>query len=155
MVIPNELHDRVWEGLQLDVIRIKALARSYVLWPNINAQLEELAKACSLCQQNQNMPTKALLDPRDWPTPPWQPINIDYAGPLQNVMFLVVVNAHSTWAEMIAVSSTTSKFQVQPLKSNAIFSPDFEFLNISLVTMVNNLFLGSSRRSSSPVASAM
>ena len=65
VVIPNELQDRVLEELQLDVVRIKALARSYVLWPNINAQMEELSKACSWCQQNQNMPTKAILHPWD------------------------------------------------------------------------------------------
>ena len=62
MVIPNKLQDRVLKELHdghMGVIKMKALARSYVWWPNINVQLVELAKACSGCQQNQNMPTKA------------------------------------------------------------------------------------------------
>ena len=52
----EELHDG-----HLGVVKMKALARSYVWWPNINAQPEELAKACSGCQQNQNMPNKKHL----------------------------------------------------------------------------------------------
>ena len=64
VVIPNKLQDRVLEELHdghLRVVKMKALARSYVWWPNVSGRLEELAKACSRCQQNQKMPTKAPL----------------------------------------------------------------------------------------------
>ena len=63
VVIPDKLQDRVLKELHdghLGVIKMKALARSYVWWPNINAQLEELAKACSGCQENQKMPNNSL-----------------------------------------------------------------------------------------------
>ena len=86
-VISDKLQDRVLKELHdghLGVIKMKALARSYVWWPNINAQLEELAKACSGCQENQKMPTKAPLHPLEWATALWQRIHIDYAGPFQN-----------------------------------------------------------------------
>ena len=72
-VIPNKLQDRVLKELHdghQGVVKMKALARGYVWWPNINAQLEELAKACSGCQQNQNMPTEAPLHPWEWATTP-------------------------------------------------------------------------------------
>ena len=111
VVIPNKLQDRVLDELHdghMGVVKMKALARSYVWWPNINAQLEELVKACSGCQQNQNMPTKAPLLPWEWATAPWQRIHINYAGPFQNSMFSVVVDAHSKWPEVIPASSTTS-----------------------------------------------
>ena len=58
VVIPNKPQDG-----HLGVVKMKALARSYVWWPNINGQPQELAKACSGCQQNQKMPTKAPLHP--------------------------------------------------------------------------------------------
>ena len=109
-VIPNKLQDRVLKELHdghQGVVKMKALVRGYVWWPNINAQLEELAKACSGCQQNQNMPTEAPLHPWEWATTPWQRIHIDYAAPFQKSMFLVVVDAHSKWPEVIPVSSTT------------------------------------------------
>ena len=56
---------------------------------------------------DQKMPTEAPLHPWEWATTPWQRIHIDYAGPFQNSMFLVVVDAHSMRPEVIPVSSTT------------------------------------------------
>ena len=119
VVIPNKLQGRVLEELHdghLGVVKMKALARSYVWWPNISGQLEELAKACSGCQHNQKMPTKAPLHPWEWATTPWQRIHIDYAGPFQNSMFLVVVDAHSRWPEVVPVSSTTSSSTIEVLR---------------------------------------
>ena len=120
VVIPNKLQDRVLEELHdghLGVVKMKALARSYVWWPNISGQLEELAKACSGCQHNQKMPTKAPLHPWEWASTPWQRIHIDYAGPFQNSMFLVVVDAHSKWPEVVPVSSTTSSSTIEVLRA--------------------------------------
>ena len=119
VVIPKKLQDRVLEELHdenLGIVKMKALARSYVWWPNISGQLEELAKACSGCQHNQKMPTKAPLHPWEWATAPWQRIHIDYAGPFQNSMFVIVVDAHSRWLEVIPVRSTTSSSTIEVLR---------------------------------------
>ena len=62
------------------------------------------------------MPTKAPLHPWVWATAPWQRIHIDYAGSFQNSLFLVVVDAHSKWAEVIQVSSTTSSSTIEVLR---------------------------------------
>ena len=61
------------------------------------------------------MPTKAPLHPWEWATTPWQRIHVDYAGPFQNSMFLVVVDAHSKWPEVVSVSSTTSSSTIEVL----------------------------------------
>ena len=114
VLIPDKPQDRVLKELRdghLGVIKMKALARS----PNINAQLEELAKACSGCLQNQAMPTKAPLYLWEWATAPWKRMHIDYAGPFQNSMFLVVVDEHSKWPEVIPVSSSTSSSTIEVL----------------------------------------
>ena len=66
VVIPNKLRDRVLQELHdghLGVVKMKALATCYVWWPNINAQLEELVKTCSGCQQKQKIATKTPLYP--------------------------------------------------------------------------------------------
>ena len=118
VVIHNKLQDRVLEELHDDhvgVVKMKALARSYVWWPNISGQLEELAKGCNGCQLNQRIPTKAPLHPWEWATAPWQRLHIDYAGPFQNSMFLVVVDAHSKLSEVIPVSSTTTSKTIEIL----------------------------------------
>ena len=62
------------------------------------------------------MPNKAPLHPWEWATAPWQRIHIDYAGPFQNSMFLVVVDAHSKWPEVIPVSSITSSSTIDVLR---------------------------------------
>ena len=119
VVIPGKLQDRVLEELHeghLGVVRIKALARSYVWWPNISGQLEDLAKGCDGCQFNQRMPTKAPLHPWEWTTAPWQRLHNDYAGPFQNSMFLVVVDAHSKWPEVIPMSSITTSKTIEVLR---------------------------------------
>ena len=53
-------------------------------------------------------PAVAPLHPWLWPTQPWQHIHIDYAGPIDGKMMLIVVDAHSKWPEVIEMSSTTS-----------------------------------------------
>ena len=94
---------------------MKALARSHVWWPNISGRLEKLAKGCDGCQLNQGMPTKAPLHPWEWATAPWQRLHIDYAGPFQNSMFLVVFDGHSKWPEVIPTSSTTTSKTIEVL----------------------------------------
>ena len=42
-------------------------------------------------------------------------MQIDYAGPFQNSMFLVVVDEHSKWPEVIPVSSSTSSSTIEVL----------------------------------------
>ena len=120
VVIPSKLQERVLDQLHdshLGIVKMKALARSYVWWPNINRQLEEVAKTCSGCQQNQKMPTKVPLHPWEWAISPWQRIHIDYAGPFQDSMFLVVVDAHGKWPEVIPMKSTNSSKTIEVLRN--------------------------------------
>ena len=66
VVIPSKLQARILTELHdshFGIVKIKALASSYVWWPEMNQQLEELTKACRGCQQNQNMPSKVSLHP--------------------------------------------------------------------------------------------
>ena len=51
-----------------------------------------------------------------WPAKPWKHIHIDFAGPFLGKNFLVVVDAHSKWAEVIEMSSTTSSKTIVELR---------------------------------------
>ena len=39
---------------------------------------------------------------------PWQRIYIDFAGPFKNKMWLIVVDAHSKWPEVLEMLSTSA-----------------------------------------------
>ncbi|XP_061094922.1 uncharacterized protein K02A2.6-like [Conger conger] len=109
IIIPTKLRARVLEELHfghLGVVKMKALARSYVWWPGIDQQIEQLAMHCSGCQRVQNEPTIAPLR-----------IHIDFAGPFMGTTFLVVVDACSKWPEVFTMNSTTTSHTIDVLRS--------------------------------------
>ena len=49
------------------VTRMKRLARRYMWWPGIDKALEFAVRTCAECQENQKLPTRALMHPWEWP----------------------------------------------------------------------------------------
>ena len=106
-----ELHD-VHPGMT----RMKALSRSYVWWPKMDEEIEEIAKHCTTCALNQNNPASAPTHPWETPTSPWMRIHMDYAGPHLGKMFLIVVDAYSKWVEVAIMSDATATSTVNKLR---------------------------------------
>ncbi|KAK5981553.1 Retroviral aspartyl protease [Trichostrongylus colubriformis] len=69
IVIPEELYAKVLKELHVGhpgIIRINKLARSYVYWPNLNKDCEEIVRNCSRCQEYAKSPIKQVAgDYRD------------------------------------------------------------------------------------------
>lgn len=83
-VIPTKLRNQVLAELHqghLGIVKTKSLARSYIWWPKIDKDIEQLAKSCPGCQLQQNEAGKAPLHHWEWPTTAWQRIHLDFAGP--------------------------------------------------------------------------
>ena len=99
------------------ICKMKGLARSYVWWPNIDADLEVQVKQCNQCQLNQPSPPAVPMHPWEWPERPWERIHVDYAGPFLGKMFLVVVDAHSKWMEIEVVNTATTEATVEQLRA--------------------------------------
>eukprot|EP00731_Ephydatia_muelleri_P006059 Em0003g307a len=119
VVIPKRLQAPILEELHKDhagICRIKALARSYVWWPGLDREVEQLVASCLPCQSVKNAPSVAPLHPWLWPAKPWQRIHVDFAGPVEKRMLMVVVDAHSKWPEVIEMTSTTSELTIQALR---------------------------------------
>ena len=96
---------------------MKALARMFVWWPGMDREIEETVKHCAECQQAQPSPPAAPLHPWQWPTRPWARIHIDFAGPLDDRMYLIIVDAHSKWIEAFPMTSTTATKTIQILRT--------------------------------------
>ena len=79
--------------------------------------IEELAQACVKCATIKSAPAVAPMHLWVWPDTPWQRIHVDFAGPFQNKMFLIVVDAHLKWPEVVEVMSTTAERTVEVLQS--------------------------------------
>lgn len=97
--------------------RWKAVARSYVWWPKLDEAIEEICKVCSGCRSVQNIPSAAPVHPWNFPPKAWHRLHIDFAGPFQSAMFLIVVDAHSKWPEIFEMKSTTSNATINTLRT--------------------------------------
>ena len=83
----------------------------------MDKDIEMRVKGCLECQQSQPVPAKAPLHPWEWPSKPWSRLHVDFAGPVQEHMLLVLIDAYSKWIEVFAVKSTTSTVIMQCLRS--------------------------------------
>lgn len=96
--------------------RMKALARCFVFWPGIDADIQAKVADCPQCQQAQKSPTKVCLS--SWPTPdrPWFRAHADFAGPLNGVWYFIVIDAFSKWPEVYTMKTTTTQATIRALR---------------------------------------
>ncbi|KAK3750552.1 hypothetical protein QZH41_011085, partial [Actinostola sp. cb2023] len=123
VIVPPSLRDRVLEELHNahpGIAKMKAVARSYVWWPKIDVEIEGKVRNCQSCAKTRNDPPAAPLYPWCWPMKPWQRLHVDFAT-FSGKHYLIVVDAHSKWPEVIGpMSTTTAESTTNALRS--IFS---------------------------------
>uniref|UniRef100_A0A5S6R6A2 RNA-directed DNA polymerase n=1 Tax=Trichuris muris TaxID=70415 RepID=A0A5S6R6A2_TRIMR len=111
IVVPETLQRLVLRQLHrghMGMVRMKALARSHVYWPGLDAQIEDLVRRCPQCALTAKLPLKHTLCPWPIPTKPWSRLHVDYAGPFQGHYFLVVVDALTKWPEILMTNTVTT-----------------------------------------------
>lgn len=106
----QELHDT-----HPGICRMKALGRSYIWWPGLDQDIEKTAKSCLSCAEIKTSPPVAPLHQWVWPEKPWRRIHVDFACPLFNKMYLLIVDAHSKWPEIWEMKSTSAARTVEVL----------------------------------------
>ena len=109
-VILEELHAK-----HSGISQTKAFARSYIWWPGMDAAIESMVQKCAVCQSVKNTPAVAPLHPWPWPTRIWQRIHIDFAEK-DGVNYLIVVDSHSKWLEVVPMRSTTANKTIDVLR---------------------------------------
>ncbi|EGT45586.1 hypothetical protein CAEBREN_24623 [Caenorhabditis brenneri] len=103
VVVPKVLQAKVLQQLHEGhpgVVKMKHKARSFVYWKGLDSQIEKVVQNCCSCQENAKMPRVVPLKP--WPVPEavWKRVHVDFAGPVDGLWFLVVVDAKSKYAEV-------------------------------------------------------
>ena len=92
------------------------MARQYLWWPKLNSEIEEIARNCESCREQDPMPSKVTSASWDWPARPWRRLHLDYEGPFLDRMFLIVVDAHSKWLEVFPLKTVTSETTIGALR---------------------------------------
>ncbi|XP_059222312.1 uncharacterized protein K02A2.6-like [Stomoxys calcitrans] len=119
MVIPKTLRQRILKQLHKGhqgIVRTKSLARSYVYWPNIDKDIEDIIKRCDVCASTAKSPPRTTL--HSWPiaTRPMRRIHIDFAGPVNQSTYLLIIDAFSKYPEVYPMKSTTSSSTIECLR---------------------------------------
>ena len=120
VVIPNLLRERILAEIHeghTGIVRMKAVARMHVWWPNVDREIESCVYECSDCQRNSRSPVKAPLHPWEQPSQPWKRLHVDFAGPFCGSMWMILVDAKSKWPEVIQMKSTTASRTIEVLRS--------------------------------------
>ncbi|KAI7806716.1 hypothetical protein IRJ41_010699 [Triplophysa rosa] len=121
IVIPEQGRSGLLEQLHQShpgMSRMKGLARSYLWWPNLDADIEGRVKDCTVCQEQRKAPVGAPLHPWEWPRQPWRRVHMDYAGPVLGKMFFILIDAHSKWIEAYPVPSATTATTLECLRNS-------------------------------------
>ena len=119
VIIPKSLQELLFKDLHAEyqgMVKMKQLARRYMWWPNIDRDIEQIVRACEMCQENAKSPTSATTASSSWPMGPWKRLHLDFAGPFFGKMFLGTVDAFSKFLDIIPMSQATSAATIQTLR---------------------------------------
>ena len=97
---------------------MKRLARTSVYWPNIDADIVDVGRRCTMCAEHQNSPHKAPPHPWILPEKPWSRLHIDHAVSFMGHHWLVVTDSYSKHPCIHCTSSLSSKATIALLEED-------------------------------------
>ena len=120
VLIPVDLRCKVLEHLHSGhngISAMKAEARNWVWWPKIDDDITEVTKSCHICFKNFENPKSTVLT---WSCSGkiWSRLHIDYAGPVENKYFLVIVDSYSKFLDVHVTNSMTSNATIELLRKS-------------------------------------
>lgn len=120
------------------IVRMKAIARSYVWWPSIDQHIENIAKSCKNCLFNSVNPNKSLLHVWPWPDSPNIRLYADFLEFSKRDVHLIIIDAYSKWVDIREMRDITAKSTIAVFKS--ILRPGV-YQNRSLQIMIQGSLL--------------
>ncbi|KAG8224491.1 hypothetical protein J437_LFUL003214 [Ladona fulva] len=103
MVIPKELQSAVLCELHEGnpgMTKMKNLARTRVLLPNMDREIEETVRKCLHCQDQRSEAAQAPVHSWEFPAKPWNRLHIDFAGH-NDFHWKVIIDARTKWPELL------------------------------------------------------
>ncbi|KAK3766196.1 hypothetical protein RRG08_017638 [Elysia crispata] len=119
VIVPSKLQHRIINELHEahpGMVRMKALARSYVWWPGLDDDIVREVRDCLNCQQTQRQSPSAVLHPWKWCTQPFQRVHIDFAEK-DGKNYFVAVDSFSKWPEIAVMNTTTASKTIDVLRA--------------------------------------
>ena len=119
VVIPSMSQQHVIEELHAGHVgstHMKQLARSYVYWYNIDDDIERKVATCDTCRQHANQPSAETIRP--WPHARiWSRLHIDFCGPIDGYMILVMIDAGSKFLDAIPMRNANTTETISALRT--------------------------------------
>ena len=111
VIVPDRFRNEILEELHFShpgMCLMKALARGYVWWPCLDADIEDYVKGCHACINTYQVPktTPLLLWP--WATWLWQRVHVDFLE-IKGQQFFLLVDSYSKWLEVVPMDFTTTQ----------------------------------------------
>lgn len=82
VIIPPVLQAQLLQELHythLGMVKMKLLAHSYMWWPRMNGNIEEIVRSCKECAAQHGLPPVAPLHSWPWANQPMKRLHIDFA----------------------------------------------------------------------------
>lgn len=119
LVIPKTMQEELLQRLHATHMgRDKMLARAKRIWwwPGMSTDIDNLAKACEICHQV--APERPDASLAAWPKAqhPNEKWHIDYAGPFEGSMWLIVVDSYSKYAWVKKTVRSTAQSTIDLLE---------------------------------------
>ena len=110
VVIPAVLTKTILKDFHtwhLRMCKIKALMQSYVYWPDMDRDIENMVKSCRNCASVAKAPPIKF---NSWPKTEklWSRLHIDYAGPIKGTYF-VIVDSITKWPKVFKCKTPSTK----------------------------------------------
>ncbi|CAF3312815.1 unnamed protein product [Rotaria socialis] len=91
----------------IGIIKMKHLARTCCWWPNIDKDISDMIKSCTICSKLQPL-QKPTFNSWKEPKQVWSRLHMDFAGPIMNSKWLIIVDAKSKFPIVVDMKNNTS-----------------------------------------------
>lgn len=116
VIIPEKFRRTLLEEIHLGMAKMKAIARQYFWWPQLDKNIEHFVRNCEACKCTANSPAKAPLMRFPEARFPFERVHVDFAGPFKGKTYLILIDAFSKWPEIFEMPSTSTESTIEKLR---------------------------------------